>query len=463
MDFDVFISHASEDKKDFVEPLANALVKGGLNVWYDRFELTIGDSLREKIDQGLANSRYGIVVLSSSFFAKEWPKTELDALVTRQNSEREKVILPIWHNVTAEDVKKFSPILASKMAARSADGIDAVVAQIVNVCNNTETSPASIFQTSGTYGLREQCLEIIRNDDILAWRRLVSKVCEPIPDQLKEWKKEYEPAGRQGEEAWRNAVHNAVEICLPGFVPIYAAIEAGKIDYWRNSVGILRRLYVLEEEMGGGLKMALEIGLDMLPIASYLGLSIAASLKLFEFINEWMYLKLPGWTQGVRSEISWVNIFAINRPPGGIDPKEPFTYLKSLANSDLLKNFFDDDQRMVRNIMLGNLLASLIELRDTVQRPQLRKAMETGDRNLHAVVTPVWCIMDRAQFQTSTLELFGDSQSVYNFVFPNHDVDMPEFWALWKLWRKVCVRYWNQGLRYGPLIEFMSLPGEPPR
>ena len=59
--YDVFISHASEDKEEVVRPLANALRKAGLKVWYDEFELHIGDSLRRKIDQGLAKSRFGIV------------------------------------------------------------------------------------------------------------------------------------------------------------------------------------------------------------------------------------------------------------------------------------------------------------------------------------------------------------------------------------------------------------------
>src|SRR5690606_41724243 len=61
---DVFISHASEDKDEIVRPLAIALRNAGLSVWYDEFELKIGDSLRQKIDKGLSKSRFGIVVLS---------------------------------------------------------------------------------------------------------------------------------------------------------------------------------------------------------------------------------------------------------------------------------------------------------------------------------------------------------------------------------------------------------------
>ncbi|MCK9385933.1 MAG: DUF1883 domain-containing protein [Nevskia sp.] len=78
--YDVFISHASEDKEEIVRPLAQALRSEGLRVWYDEFELRIGDSLRRKIDKGLASSRFGLVVLSPSFIAKGWTNYELDGL-----------------------------------------------------------------------------------------------------------------------------------------------------------------------------------------------------------------------------------------------------------------------------------------------------------------------------------------------------------------------------------------------
>ena len=70
--YDLFICHASEDKDEIVRPLANALMNEGLTVWYDEFTLRIGDSLRQKIDQGLANSRVGLVVLSPAFISKGW-------------------------------------------------------------------------------------------------------------------------------------------------------------------------------------------------------------------------------------------------------------------------------------------------------------------------------------------------------------------------------------------------------
>jgi hypothetical protein len=116
---DVFISHASEDKEAVVRPLAAALIAEGLDVWYDEFELKIGDSLRRKIDQGLANSRVGLVVLSHSFIAKGWTNYELDGIVTRSVSG-EQVLLPIWHNISKQEVVAYSPSLADKVARSTA-------------------------------------------------------------------------------------------------------------------------------------------------------------------------------------------------------------------------------------------------------------------------------------------------------------------------------------------------------
>jgi hypothetical protein len=137
-DFDVFISHAGEDKEDVVRPLAHALRGHGLDVWYDEFELRIGDSLRRKIDEGIARSRFGIVVLSSSFFAKGWPQYELDGLVTMAVSGQQ-VLLPLWHGVSKDEVVRQSPSLADKVALRTSDyTIDEIAAEITSVVQPSE-------------------------------------------------------------------------------------------------------------------------------------------------------------------------------------------------------------------------------------------------------------------------------------------------------------------------------------
>lgn len=113
--YDFFISHASEDKDEIVRSLADSLKQNGFEVWYDEFELKIGDSLRKKIDAGLINSRFGIVIISPSFVKKNWTEYELNGMVAREMNGH-KVILPIWHKISKDEVLKFSPTLADKMA-----------------------------------------------------------------------------------------------------------------------------------------------------------------------------------------------------------------------------------------------------------------------------------------------------------------------------------------------------------
>lgn len=132
-EYDVFISHASEDKDSVVRPLAHALSDGGLKVWYDEFELRIGDSLRRKIDTGLAKSRFGVVVLSRSFFGKGWTNYELDGLVTRTVSG-EQVLLPIWHEITKQELIDYSPSLADKVArSTGTHTIEEIATEIIEV------------------------------------------------------------------------------------------------------------------------------------------------------------------------------------------------------------------------------------------------------------------------------------------------------------------------------------------
>jgi len=135
-EYDVFISHASEDKDDVVRPLAIALRARGLSVWYDEFELKIGDSLRRKIDLGLAKSNFGIVVISRDFIKKGWTNYELDGLITRSVSG-EQQLLPIWHNITKREVIEYSPSLADKVARNTAvTTVEEIADEIAQVIQN---------------------------------------------------------------------------------------------------------------------------------------------------------------------------------------------------------------------------------------------------------------------------------------------------------------------------------------
>ncbi|MEU1616185.1 toll/interleukin-1 receptor domain-containing protein [Streptomyces sp. NPDC005722] len=112
---DLFISHASEDKDAFVRPLVAELRQLDIDVWYDEYSLSIGDSLSASIDMGLRDSKFGAVILSPNFLKKPWPEYEFRSLVALETG-RDKRILPIWYNVTREDVLQYSPNLADKFA-----------------------------------------------------------------------------------------------------------------------------------------------------------------------------------------------------------------------------------------------------------------------------------------------------------------------------------------------------------
>jgi hypothetical protein len=131
-EWDVFISHATEDKDAIAQPLAGALRSKGLRVWYDDFSLKLGDSLRQSIDRGLTRSRFGVVILSGYFFEKHWPQQELNGLSTREVNSA-KVILPVWHGVGFTEVRNYSVTLADRLAVQTKDGLDHVVKKIMEV------------------------------------------------------------------------------------------------------------------------------------------------------------------------------------------------------------------------------------------------------------------------------------------------------------------------------------------
>jgi hypothetical protein len=131
--FDVFISHASEDKEAFAEPLANELQKRGLKVWFDKFELKVGDSLRQSIEGGLASSRFGVIVYSANFFKKKWTRAELNGLFAQEISGTKKRILPVLHNVSIAELRKRHPIQADKYSLSSAMPISELCDALIGV------------------------------------------------------------------------------------------------------------------------------------------------------------------------------------------------------------------------------------------------------------------------------------------------------------------------------------------
>lgn len=117
--YDVFISHANEDKENFVNEFAEVLNNLGLKIWYDENNVKWGDSIRTSIDIGLKQCRFGVVILSRHYLSKYWTNYELEGLFQRESTDTKR-ILPIWHNITKKEIQDFSPVLAGKSAMNTA-------------------------------------------------------------------------------------------------------------------------------------------------------------------------------------------------------------------------------------------------------------------------------------------------------------------------------------------------------
>ena len=130
MQYDVFISHASQDKDAVARPLADALTQRGVKVWLDERQLHVGDSIHRKIDRALADSRFCIVILSPAYVKSEWTNKELDAFFSKEK-QQEKSILPILHNLSIEEVSGFSPMLTDKVSLTTRDDIHSLADKIL--------------------------------------------------------------------------------------------------------------------------------------------------------------------------------------------------------------------------------------------------------------------------------------------------------------------------------------------
>lgn len=206
VEYDIFISHASQDKKDFVEPLARILSDMGFKVWYDDFVLKVGDSLSTSIDKGISQSKYGLVILSPHFFQKVWTEHELAGLTAREVAGHQKLILPIWHNVGYEEVLKYSPMIADKVALdtekMSLDEIAVSIAEVLprprddeeeallEARNSFASSPAAFDEIADLDKLaREQDVSAASFDDLLGdfWPEGEG---QEFASTLKEWRQD---------------------------------------------------------------------------------------------------------------------------------------------------------------------------------------------------------------------------------------------------------------------------------
>lgn len=110
--YDLFISHASNDKITYVRGLYEVLSQLGINIFYDEDSITWGDRWKDKILEGTASSEFAIIVISNSFFGREWTERELHEFLQRQNDSEQKMILPLLFGVSQEQLEEKYPQLA---------------------------------------------------------------------------------------------------------------------------------------------------------------------------------------------------------------------------------------------------------------------------------------------------------------------------------------------------------------
>lgn len=135
---EIFICHDSRDKQPFVSSLAAKLEEQHITVWYDQYSLTVGDSLIEKIEDGLRSSRYGIIIVSNNFIRNnKWPRKEYEILRIKELQSGKKVILPIWLDVSEKEVSEYSLDLVGKLALRASDGLDSIIIGLLKVLRPT--------------------------------------------------------------------------------------------------------------------------------------------------------------------------------------------------------------------------------------------------------------------------------------------------------------------------------------
>jgi hypothetical protein len=148
--YDLFISHAVEDKIPLVNELAARLEAQGIKVWYTGQELSIGDEVCNTLVAGMRQSRCGVIIFSRSYISKMTSSAEFSTLLQYKRNGK-KVIIPVIFEVTSDELaaKHILPDSADAIYTTAArdDVVSQIVQQIGPVGSTPSVSNTSIFQT----------------------------------------------------------------------------------------------------------------------------------------------------------------------------------------------------------------------------------------------------------------------------------------------------------------------------
>lgn len=134
MKYDVFLSHTSADKNDFVEALKNSFDNLGISIFYDKDSIEWGDNWKQKIYNGLSNCKYGVIVVSKNFFDREWTEKELKELLSRQNKTGSKLVLPIAYKIDISTIyEKYNELTDIQFIDASKCSIQDITIQLAKI------------------------------------------------------------------------------------------------------------------------------------------------------------------------------------------------------------------------------------------------------------------------------------------------------------------------------------------
>jgi len=232
---DLFICHASLDKPHFVEPLAKALKRRDLEIWYDDFSLKPGDSVRRAIEHGIRDSSAGLVVLSPRFFDREWPQRELDALVSLEISGKKRVI-PIWLDLDHQSVSDFSPLLADRKAIIATSDIEALANQIAEALPSVDATDEEVdAKISFRFTRDRDQKRYLKNISLLNLSRIVALwngydriflETQDLPEEVRDEK----------VEAWLSEAYSNLQIPYRVYVDNMEKLSAEEVSHLERSL-----------------------------------------------------------------------------------------------------------------------------------------------------------------------------------------------------------------------------------
>lgn len=148
----VYLAHASEDKP-MVRPIAEYLMANGVEIWFDEWEIEPGDSLRQKMEEGLGSMTHFVVVLTPTSITKPWVAKEIDVWMVRQIGGESRLV-PLVVDLDANELPPFiQAMLFLKLDPTNDQDLKGLVDRLFGVSRRPALGTAPRYVESAPSGL----------------------------------------------------------------------------------------------------------------------------------------------------------------------------------------------------------------------------------------------------------------------------------------------------------------------